>query len=167
MWKGKRWAWAVTALLLSEASLAYAFPWSRDMKDQPSIKPQEAPRRPAPGTVPREGWEAPLTRDEAGKALRNPVPITRDSVEKGRRLFEIYCALCHGPGGKGMGPVATKFIPPPDLTLPLFQQRTDGFIYGTIRNGGAVMPPYGEALSPIERWDLVNYLRSLQGLWPK
>ncbi len=167
MWKSKRWAWAVAALLLSEASLAHGFPWSRDMKVQPSIKPQEAPRSPAPGTVPREGWERPMTRDEAGKALSNPVPITRTSVENGRRLFETYCALCHGPNGKGMGPVATKFIPPPDLTLPLFQQRADGFIYGTIRNGGAVMPPYGEALSPAERWDLVNYLRSLQGLWPK
>lgn len=132
------------------------------MKDQPSIKPQEAPRRPAPGTVPREGWERPMTRDEAGTVLRNPIQATPKSVENGRRLFEIFCALCHGAKGKGMGPVAAKFIPPPDLTLPMFQQRTDGFIYGTIRNGGAVMPPYAEALSSEDRWDIVNFLRSLQ-----
>ncbi len=162
MWRNKRWGPLVPAVLLLGASLAHAFPWSRDMKDQPSIKPQEAPRRPPAGTVPREGWGPPMAREEAGKVLRNPVQATRDSVEKGRRLYEIYCALCHGAGGKGMGPVATKFVPLPDITLPMFQQRTDGFMYGTIRNGGAVMPPYGEALSSEERWDIVNFIRSLQ-----
>jgi mono/diheme cytochrome c family protein len=45
----------------------------------------------------------------------------------------------------------------------LFRQRTDGFLYATIRDGGALMPGQGEALSPRERWDVVNYLRVLQG----
>jgi len=150
-------------LLLVGSSPADAFPWSRDMKDQPSIGPQEAPRRPAPGTIPRDGWEPPMTREEAGRTLKNPVQPTRRSVENGRLLFQIYCAPCHGADGKGTGPVAAKFVPPPDLRLPVFRQRTDGFIYGTIRNGGALMPPYGEVLSPRDRWDLVNYVRSLQG----
>ena len=48
------------------------------------------------------------------------------SVENGKRLFLIYCTLCHGPDAKGGGPVAPKFIPPPDLTLDLFRQRSDG-----------------------------------------
>lgn len=103
-----------------------------------------------------------MSREEMGKILANPAPFKQQSVENGRRLFEIYCALCHGVDGKGMGVVATKFIPPPDLTLPMFQQQADGFIYGTIRNGGAVMPSYGEVLSSKERWDIVNFLRSLQ-----
>lgn len=103
-----------------------------------------------------------MSREEMGRILANPVPLTPQSVENGRRLFAIYCALCHGDNGKGMGPVATKFIPPPDLTLPIFQEKADGFIYGTIRNGGAVMPAHGEVLSSKERWDIVNFLRSLQ-----
>ena len=58
--------------------------------------------------------------------------------------------------------VATKFIPPPDLTNAEFQrQRTDGFWHSYILAGGAVMPAYGEALSSEEAWHLVNYLRSL------
>src|SRR5574337_616099 len=142
--------------------LAYGFPWSRDMKDQPSIKPQEAPRRPSAGTVPREGWERQMTREEMGKLYANPVPATRQSVENGRRLFEIYCALCHGADAKGMGPVAVKFVPPPDLTIPFFQQKTDGYLYGTIRNGGPIMPAHGALIAPKERWDIVNFLRSLQ-----
>lgn len=141
---------------------AYGFPWSKDMKDQPSIKPQEAPRRPPAGTVPRDGWERPMTREEMGHTLTNPVPFTQQSVDNGRRLFGIYCTLCHGADGKGMGPVAMKFIPPPDLTLPFFQQKTDGYIYGTIRNGGPIMPAQGAVLSLRERWEIVNFLRSLQ-----
>lgn len=141
---------------------AHGFPWSRDMKDQPSIKAQEAPRRPPAGTVPRDGWERPMTREEMGTILTNPVPATRQSVENGQRLFAIYCAHCHGANAKGMGPIAVKFVPPPDLTLPFFAQKSDGYIYGTIRNGGPMMPAHGDLIAPKERWDIVNFLRSVQ-----
>ena len=104
-----------------------------------------------------------MGRVEAGKKLHNLVKPTPSSIETGKRLYQIYCALCHGPDAKGGGPVATKFVPPPDLTLDIFRQRTDGFIYATIRDGGALMPGQAEALSPRERWDIVNYIRSLQG----
>ena len=133
------------------------------MDKQPSIRPQEDPRLPPRGSIPRQGKEPPMNRVEAGERLRNPIKPTAVSIENGKRLFQIYCALCHGPDAKGAGPVATKFVPPPDLTLEIFRQRPDGFIYGTIRDGGALMPGQGGALSPRERWDIVNYLRHLQG----
>lgn len=104
-----------------------------------------------------------MSRIEAGKRLQNPVMPTAASIENGKRLFKIYCALCHGRDGKGGGPVATKFIPPPDLMLEIFRRRTDGFLYATIRSGGPLMPPQGEALSVKERWDIVNFVRYLQG----
>lgn len=103
-----------------------------------------------------------MDRMEAAQRLTNPRQPTPASVENGGRLFQIYCALCHGPEGKGNGPIAAKFVPPPDITLEFFRQRTDGFLYGTIRDGGAIMPSQGEGLSQEERWDIVNYLRSLQ-----
>lgn len=103
-----------------------------------------------------------MGRIEAGEKLRNPIKPSAASVANGKRLFGIYCSPCHGPEAKGDGPVAKKFVPPPDLTLPMFRERTDGFIYGTIRNGGALMPPQGEVLAPAERWDIVNYIRHLQ-----
>ena len=59
--------------------------------------------------------------------------------------------------------MSTKFVLPPDLTLEIFRQRTDGLIYATIRDGGPIMPGQAEALLHQERWDIVNYLRSLQG----
>ena len=112
--------------------------------------------------MPLQGKEPAISREEAAK-IRNPVPATAKSIENGRRLFHIYCAVCHGTHGKGMGPVATKFVPPPDITQAFFKARTDGFLYETVRRGGPLMPGLGEALSPRERWDIVNYLRRLQG----
>ncbi|MFQ5881404.1 MAG: c-type cytochrome [Candidatus Methylomirabilales bacterium] len=153
---------SAASLVLVGVSLAYGWPWSTDMDRQPSVRPQEAPLPPPPRSIPRQGREPRMNRMEAGERLRNPVKPTAASVENGKRLFQIYCALCHGPEAKGGGPVATKFVPPPDLTLEMFRQRTDGFLYATIRDGGALMPGQAEALSPLERWDIVNYIRNLQ-----
>ncbi|MBI2544146.1 MAG: c-type cytochrome [Candidatus Rokubacteria bacterium] len=98
----------------------------------------------------------------AGTLRPNPVKATPDSIAKGKALFAIYCSPCHGPEGKGNGTVTPKFIPPPDVTNATLQkQRTDGYWQHVIGTGGAIMPAYGEALAPEERWHVVNFLRSI------
>jgi mono/diheme cytochrome c family protein len=90
-------------------------------------------------------------------------------VAVGKERFDVFCLPCHGAEAKGgvTGPVATKFIPPPDLTnAELHRQRTDGYWHSYIMVGGAVMPAYGEALSSQEAWHIVNYLRSLVATAP-
>jgi mono/diheme cytochrome c family protein len=117
-----------------------------------------------PGSLARSGSELSYPKEarEAAAARRNPVPATPESVKKGAGLFAIYCTPCHGAGAKGNGLVAAKFVPPPDLTNPDLQKvRTDGYWESYLSVGGAVMPSYAEALSPDERWDIVNYLRTL------
>jgi mono/diheme cytochrome c family protein len=58
--------------------------------------------------------------------------------------------------------VSTKFVPPADLTNPDLQKvRTDGYWQSYLSVGGAVMPSYAEALTPEERWDVVNFVRTL------
>ncbi len=152
----------VLSLLFMEFNLAYGWPWSTDMSNQPSVRPQEGPRVPPMHSIPTQGKEAVIDRVAAGKKLQNPIKATKTSIENGKRLFQIYCASCHGPEAKGNGPVAKKFVPPPNLTLEVFRKRPDGFIYETIRSGGPIMPSQGVALLPKERWDIVNYLRVLQ-----
>jgi mono/diheme cytochrome c family protein len=45
-----------------------------------------------------------------------PIPVT--SAASGEEMFNTYCAVCHGKGGKGDGPAASEFkIPPANLTL--------------------------------------------------
>jgi mono/diheme cytochrome c family protein len=100
---------------------------------------------------------------EAAENLRNPVQPNAASIENGKRIFEIYCLVCHGPGARGDGPIARKLEDPPDdLTQETTVELTDGYIYTVIREGGTTMPPQAEGLSRRERWDVVNYLRSLQ-----
>ncbi|HZD40145.1 MAG TPA: c-type cytochrome, partial [Terriglobales bacterium] len=152
---------SVAGVLLLCSTMAYAWPWSKDMSEQPSIKPQEAPRLPPVHSVPTQGKEPKMDRLKAGRELKNPVKPTAASVGNGKQLFDIYCTACHGADAKGNGPVAKKFVPPPDLTLEAIRKRPDGFIYEQITSGGPIMPGQGEALRPRERWEIVNYLRTL------
>lgn len=117
------------------------------------------------GVVPRGGaMILPKEQRDVAAKLPNPVKPSADSVALGRTHFVTFCAPCHGPEGKGgvTGPVATKFVPPPDLTNAAFQKaRTDGYWHSYIMAGGAVMPAYSEAMSSVEAWHVVNYLRTL------
>ncbi|MEK7385104.1 MAG: c-type cytochrome [candidate division NC10 bacterium] len=139
--------------------------WKDNMTQTPRIVPGERVFRMPAGVVPR-GGELIIPKEQRDIAAKapNPVRMSAASVAIGREHFTTFCAPCHGAEGKGgvTGPVATKFIPPPDLTNPEFQkQRTDGYWHSYIVAGGAVMPAYGEALSSQEAWHIVNFLRAL------
>ncbi|MFQ5802954.1 MAG: c-type cytochrome [Candidatus Methylomirabilales bacterium] len=151
---------------LGVAALAYLLPRipaTTDMVDQPSLKPQERPFLPPPHAVPIHGRERQMDILEAAETLQNPVDATPASIEQGKWFFEIYCLVCHGPHARGDGPIARKLEnPPDDLTQESTIEQTDGYLYTVIREGGAGMPAQAEGLLPRERWDIVNYLRSLQ-----
>ncbi len=146
---------------------AVAVRWSNNMTDSPRIMPGERVFPMPPGSVPRGGTflYSREQRDLAAK-VPNPIKSTEASLAVGRERYQTFCLPCHGPEAKGgvTGPVAAKFIPPPDLTNVDFQKdRTDGFWHSYIMVGGAVMPSYGDAMSSQEAWDIVNYLRALAG----
>ncbi len=139
--------------------------WNDNMTQTPRIVPGERVFRMPAGVVPR-GGELIVPREQRDVAAKapNPVKMSEASLAIGREHYTTFCAPCHGAEGKGgvTGPVATKFIPPPDLTNPELQkQRTDGYWHSYIVVGGAVMPAYGEALSSQEAWHVVNFLRAL------
>jgi mono/diheme cytochrome c family protein len=142
-----------------------AYRWVHDMTQTPRIVAGERIFSMPAGVVPR-GGEAVIPREQRDVAAKvpNPVKASPESIAIGRARFGTFCTPCHGPEAKGgvSGPVATKFIPPPDLTSgDLQRQRTDGYWHSYIVVGGAVMPAYGEAVSSQEAWHIVNYLRSL------
>jgi mono/diheme cytochrome c family protein len=156
------------ALLLAPA-LAQAWPWSKDMSEQISIKPQESVNPDKPGMMPFPKRSVPvpgttsLVKDmDAATKQINPVPADEKSVELGGRLFGIYCTPCHGYAGKGDGLVGKKLILQPfDLTSDAVKQLADGFIWGYMTFGGAIMPSYANDLSPTERWHVINYVRKV------
>ncbi len=156
-------------VLLLTPALAQAWPWSQDMANQISTKPQEGadPANPGMRPFPQRSVPAPGTimivkdKDAADK-LKNPIALEDKSVATGGRLFEIYCVPCHGKEGKGDGYVGAKFVvTPADLSSQSTRDRSDGFIWGHITYGGVFMPSYANDLSPTERWHVINYVRKV------
>ncbi len=143
--------------------------WIQNMADQVSIKPYEV-LHPAPpeGSIPRGGiYEPRRTHEEAGRVLRNPLPETREVVDRGRVLWRRACAPCHGDfRSPGTVPQRIPALTPPDLTMDLYKDptlRPDGYLYEVIRQGGkALMPAYYYTLTPEERWAVIRYLRYVQ-----
>jgi len=112
--------------------------------------------------VPVPGTTTIVKDSAAAEKLKNPVPADEKSVATGARLFEIYCVVCHGKEGRGDGLVGAKLaLRPYDLSAAQTRERSDGFIWGYLTFGGAVMPTYGNDLSPTERWHVVNYVRKV------
>ena len=116
---------------------------------------------PAQSQAPKGSPYASVPADEAAKA--NPVKVTAESLAKGKKWYNIDCAMCHGDNGDGKGDVAqdTK-LQIVDLTDPAaLRDRRDGEIAWVIKNGHQDMPPEGPRVKGEEIWDLVNYVRSL------
>ena len=154
------------ALVLGAAGAAHAFPWSKDMRRTPAIWPQSwphgVPLTAADSTVPVGGRSDLKLNLELAPKLVNPTPRSAESDTRGKATFERYCYPCHGMKGQGDGLVG-KFVGAPNLTMPLTQGRADGYIYFYIRHGGILMPSYGYGVNTKDAWDVVNYLRKLQG----
>lgn len=160
--------------------------WFSDFKRQPSLWTWEAqgcdklgdhcadsiPSRAMPQySVPTTGTTVagyqisyspmPSTIDSMS-SLVNPTPVSDASLENGHRYFQINCAVCHGDRAMGDGPATKYGMPGINLTTDMTKNRTDGYIYGMIRNGRGLMPPYNR-IEEMDRWDVINYLRGLQG----
>lgn len=95
----------------------------------------------------------------------NPIPANHESVMAGEHLFTVNCAPCHGPAGKGDGPLGLVLNPrPADLTLHAIPGvHTDAQLFEWVTNGfpGSRMPPFKTTLSDTDRWNLVNFIRTL------
>ena len=160
-----------------------------EMHYQPSYRSQEGPRLDVPDSaVPITGKEVVLTSVEEYAALQNP----GGDVNNGQALFTINCVVCHGVQMDGQGPVMDNrgaTMVPANLMGEVTLERTDGELYGLISFGGNTgfttrvpaltdptvdgercvgqgscpMPEFRKLLTESERWDLVAYLRGMQG----
>jgi mono/diheme cytochrome c family protein len=133
--------------------------WVSFMEIQPSYKPMEDPLAVAEKSIPIEG----AAYVPGMGAPVNPVPVDEISITRGAQLYDINCAICHGAGGMGDGVVGTFFTKKPaDLTAERIQTLSDGSIFVTISNGvSGSMPALNENLTVRDRWDVVNFMRTL------
>lgn len=160
------------ATLMASSQLA-ALPWDKDMRNQPSVKPQESLVPSVPDSVPVRGKEAVsppanmselvIARLAAGK-LTNPMTATPESLGRGETMYETHCLICHGEQGRGDGLVGLKFlVAPMDLTMDYVQLQPDGQLYYTISHGSIAMPFYRDSMVESDRWHVVNYVKSVLG----
>jgi mono/diheme cytochrome c family protein len=148
-----------TALVLLLAFAVITIPLPDQMVNQISTAAQEGPRLAAPAAaVPIQGPEL-----IAGEPATAPQPSTPDSIQRGQVLFGETCQMCHGADGTGSGPLRGFFNPgPADLTSAPIQSLPATEIFKIITNGRSLMPSLAETLSVRDRWDIINYVRTLK-----
>ena len=157
---------AVFAVLILVGGVLMAFSfdvvkiqWVSFMGLQPSYSNQEEPLPVPARSIPVEG----AAYIPGMGAPANPVAADEASIARGAELYAINCQMCHGAKGDGKGQLAAFLAnKPANLTLPVVQNKSDGALFLTITFGvDGRMPPLNENLFVSERWDVVNFLRTL------
>ena len=99
--------------------------------------------------------------------INNPYPITKSGLEKGKQLYNIQCAICHGEKGDGAGYLVRddggKYpVQPANFLLDDLINSSNGRYYHTLIHGRNLMGGYSDKLSYEERWNVIQYIRSIQ-----
>ena len=123
---------------------------------------------PAEGSIPR-GWlpydykNSNVGYQSAKDSLRNPLRYTKNNLEKGKELYGIYCAICHGDKGNGKGHLVKQ---EKILGVPSYDDQgraiTQGSIYHVMYYGINSMGSYASQTNEKERWQIVQYVQKLK-----
>lgn len=137
-----------------------------------SYQTADGGQAPAPAATPGAAAADPALPPEPNwvKDFPAEVPLSADTVARGRQRFEIHCAACHGQGGFGDGLIAKRaqelqqgtWVPPSSIHSEDVVGQPVGKLFNTISNGVRKMPGYKEHISVPDRWAIVLYLRVLQ-----
>jgi len=108
------------------------------------------------------GQTKPWVAPQQYANMKNPVLPDATTLQEGKTLYKANCSPCHGDKGKGDGPAASALKPKPaDHTSAALQSETDGSLFYKISEGRNPMPQYKAVFSDKQRWELVNYIRTL------
>lgn len=103
-------------------------------------------------------WVAPARKAR----VKNPIAASKESLALGKKLFETACFACHGMSGRGDGPAAVALtVKPTDLSSELMWKQTDGALFWKLSTGRTPMAAFEGLYSEAERWNIVNYMRTL------
>ena len=149
-----------------------------DLYNQQFIKPQEqgSMLKFPVGVVSTDGrvyydrenlpeWSDRESEEET--ATKNPVVADTKSIEDVKRGYLIYCAVCHGrtkeenDSGTANTKVNGKGMSAPVITV-ISPDFSDGYIFYYAKYGGSAMPPLGYATTATERWNIINYIRTME-----
>lgn len=124
---------------------------------------------PVEGTIPRgmipySFKKTDEDRARAAATLVNPLEATNKNIERGRQVFGIYCAQCHGEKGDGQGRlyVSKKYTyPPGNLLSEKMLAAPEADIYHVITVGNGIMAEHGSMIRPEDRWKVAIYIKTV------
>jgi mono/diheme cytochrome c family protein len=99
--------------------------------------------------------------EQRAKKLPNPAAPTEENFNAGRKIYADHCVQCHGEKGDGKGQKSAQLsVEPGNFSDPRkMRDLTDGELYWQITKGRNPMPGFEDKLTPLERWQSVNYIR--------
>lgn len=127
-------------------------------------------RDPVEGTVARGSTVYPLGQGDVDKAETmnvNPhLEKTEFLMARGQNRFNVFCSPCHSYDAKGKSKVVERggWMGIPDLTREQTAALSNARIFHIISAGQNLMPSYADKISPVDRWAIIYYLRTLQGV---
>lgn len=157
---------AVIAFTAYQALIYYDnnFRYGR-MRETPGVRPHEEPLLvPEAGIVPIDGGDA-VYRVTPAKSLVSPLNTSDAAVvARGKALYLVYCAQCHGYEYDGNGTVGQSFQPlPADLRSHAVQAKQDGELFKSISFGipNGRQPALDTTILPEDRWHIIAFVKSL------
>ena len=123
---------------------------------------------PVEGTIPR-GWQ-PYDYENTTEGLElaraeltNPLPVTQENLDEGKKLYDIYCGVCHGDKGDGQGILAQreKFLGIPSYA-DAGRNVTEGSVYHVQMFGLNAMGSYASQTNELERWQITQHVMNLK-----
>lgn len=135
------------------------------MRETPGVKPHEAPLLVLDtGIVPIHGGDATYRLTPAAD-LASPLDMQASTtITRGKDLYRVYCAQCHGNNFDGNGTVGQSFQPlPTNLRGPSVQAKTEGELFKSISYGipGGRQPALDTTIAPEDRWYIIAFVQSL------
>jgi mono/diheme cytochrome c family protein len=106
-----------------------------------------------------DDWSIPANAAE----LKSPIAPTPEVLKRGKSIFESRCRPCHGPEGKGNGPLSDPAHPAADLTAGVKADwPPDGVLFYRVWNGKRPMPAFRSQLSRDEVWTVLQHVKRLK-----
>jgi mono/diheme cytochrome c family protein len=135
------------------------------MRETPAVRPYETPLLiKETGPVPVNGGEA-VYRVSAGIDIKSPIDMAQPAaIARGKGVYLIYCAQCHGHDHDGNGTVGQSFAPlPTDLRSAKVQDSPAGVLFKNVSYGvpDGRQPPLHATITIEDRWRVISYVKSL------
>ena len=154
----------------------YRSPSYETYSPNPLFADSSTARQPVSGTIARGNYiftdydrlsypyaDSPEGYEEAGAKLKNPFPVTPESMAEGKILYQNYCVHCHAANGDGNGPVVQNNGPrPPAYNSDQLKDLPEGKMYHTITYGKNMMGSHASQVTPTQRWKIIMYIQTLQ-----